>query len=126
MKTAFRTALGIMILLMAFNFTANAGNKVKKKLYGTWKVEAPDAPYGYQEAEIEIYKENGEEKIKIITDYDVIYGSNLKVEGEKVSFDFEVENMFCTAKLDYKKDKMTGMVETDEGNIPVTMTKKKK
>jgi hypothetical protein len=52
-------------------------------------------------------------------------GKNLKVEGNKVTFEFEVEYELCTAKLEYKDKKMTGIVETVEGNIPVTLTKKK-
>ena len=118
--------LGVLIVLMAVNLPVQAGNKLKKKLVGTWTAEAPDAPYGYQEVDIEFYKENGDLKVKMITDYDVIIGENVKVDGDQVTFDFEVENMLCTAKLDYKKNQLVGQVETPEGNIPVTMTKKKK
>ncbi len=123
-----KSVLNIAVLILAFTFAANAGNADnanKKKLYGTWKVEAPDAPYDYQEGEIKFYKEDGNDMIKIMTTYDVIMGKNLKVEGNKVSFEFEVEYELCTAKLEMKGNKMTGMVETVEGNIPVTLTKKK-
>ena len=122
-----KTVFSIAVLLLALTFTATAGNgdDVKKKVYGTWKVEAPDAPYDYQEGEIKIYREDGKDKIKIITTYDVIMGKNLKVKGNKVTFEFEVEYELCTAKLEYKDKKMTGLVETVEGNIPVTLTKKK-
>jgi len=123
-----KTLLSIAVLVFAFTFAANASDSskdVKKKIFGTWKVEAPDAPYDYQEGEIKFYKEDGKEKIKISTTYDVIMGKNLKVEGNKVTFEFEVEYELCTAKLEYKDGKMTGIVETVEGNIPVTLSKKK-
>jgi uncharacterized protein (TIGR03066 family) len=123
-----KTLLSITVLVFAFTFAANASDSskdIKKKIFGTWKVEAPDAPYDYQEGEIKFYKEDGKEKIKISTTYDVIMGKNLKVEGNKVTFEFEVEYELCTAKLEYKDGKMTGIVETVEGNIPVTLTKKK-
>jgi len=85
-----KSVLSIAVLLLAFTFAANAGNgdNVKKKIYGTWKVEAPDAPYDYQEGEIKFYKEDGKDMIKIMTTYDVIMGKNLKVEGNKVTFEF--------------------------------------
>ena len=116
-----------LILLLAVNTSANAGNskKLMKKLYGTWTVSAPEAPYEYQEAEIEFYNENGQDKVKILTDYDEIPCKNLKAEKKSVAFEFEVEGMLCVAKLEYKKNKLEGMVETDMGDIEVTMTKKK-
>ncbi len=122
-----RTVFSIAVLIFALTFTVNAGNSdnAKKKVYGTWKVEAPDAPYDYQEGEIKFYKEDGKDMIKIMTTYDVIMGKNLKVQGNKVTFEFEVEYELCTAKLELKDNKMTGLVETVEGNIPVTLTKKK-
>jgi len=122
-----RTVFSIAVLIFALTFTVNAGNSdnAKKKVYGTWKVEAPDAPYDYQEGEIKFYKEAGKDMIKIMTTYDVIMGKNLKVQGNKVTFEFEVEYELCTAKLELKDNKMTGLVETVEGNIPVTLTKKK-
>ena len=123
-----KTLISIAVLLLTMTFAVNAGNSSelnKKKVYGTWKVEAPDAPYDYQEGEIKFYKEDGQDMIKITTTYDVIMGKNLKVEGKKVTFEFEVEYELCTANLELKDGKMTGIVETVEGNIPVTLTKKK-
>ena len=121
-----RTITAMLVLLLAVNINANAGNsKVMKKLIGTWTVSAPAAPYEYQEAEVEFYKENGENKVKIITDYGDIPCNNLTVEKNNVTFEFEVQNLSCVAKLHYKKDKLDGIVETDEGDIEVTMEKKK-
>ncbi len=121
-----KTVLSIATLLLAFTFaTSVQASDVKKKLIGTWKVEAPDAPYDYQEGEIVFYKEDGKDKIKIVTTYDVIMAKNLKIEGNKVSFEFEVEYELCVAKMVLKDNKMTGIVETVEGNLPVTATKKK-
>jgi hypothetical protein len=121
-----KTVLSIATLLLAFTFATSAQTSdVKKKLNGTWKIEAPDAPYDYQEGEIVFYKEDGKDKIKIVTTYDVIMAKNLKVKDNKVTFEFEVEYELCTAKMEYKDNKMTGIVETVEGNLPVTATKKK-
>ncbi|NPA37043.1 MAG: hypothetical protein GXO47_09360 [Chlorobi bacterium] len=123
-----KTFFSIAVLIMSFSLLAGAANPdkdIKNKIYGEWKVDAPDAPYDYQEGVIKFYKEDGQDKIKISTTYDVIMGENLKVEGNKITFEFEVEYELCTAKLDYKENKMTGIVETVQGNIPVTLTRKK-
>ncbi len=121
-----KTVLSIATLLLAFTFITSAqASDVKKKLNGTWKIEAPDAPYDYQEGEIVFYKEDGKDKIKIVTTYDVIMANNLKVNGNKVTFEFEVEYELCVAKMELKDNKMAGIVETVEGNLPVTATKKK-
>lgn len=121
-----KTVLSIATLLLAFTFATSAQTSdVKKKLNGTWKIEAPDAPYDYQEGEIVFYKEDGKDKIKIVTTYDVIMAKNLKVKGNKVTFEFEVEYELCVAKMELKDNKMAGIVETVEGNLPVTATKKK-
>ncbi len=121
-----KTVLSIATLVLAFTFATSAqATDVKKKLNGTWKIEAPDAPYDYQEGEVKFYQEDGKDKVKISTTYDVIMAKNLKVEGNKVTFEFEVEYELCTAKMELKDNKMTGIVETVEGNLPVTATKKK-
>lgn len=127
MQKILSTVAVTLVLLLAVNVSANAGNskKLVKKLYGTWTVSAPEAPYEYQEAEIEFYNENGQDKVKILTDYDEIACKNLKIDKKRVTFEFEVEGMLCVAKLDSKKNKLDGVVETDMGDIGVTMTKKK-
>jgi hypothetical protein len=121
MKTFMNiTALFVIILISSSVQASDLG----KKLNGTWKYEAAEAPYDYQEGEIVFYEEDGKAKVKIITTYDVIKGQKVKAENNKVTFEFYVEYELCTATLNYKDDKLTGEVETVEGTIPITLKRK--
>ncbi len=112
------------LLLFVLSASAVQASSLDEKLNGTWLYEALQAPYEYQKGQILFYEEEGETKVKIVTDQGTITANNLKIENDEVAFDFYVENDYCKATLKYKEDILSGKVATGQGDIPVTMKRK--
>jgi len=121
-----KNVLKISALLLMVCVSMNAQAKdTGKTITGTWKYEASDAPYEYQTGKVIFYEEAGVSKVKITTDYDVIKGENLKIEGNKIVFNAYVEYDYITVKLELQADQLVGKVDTPEGVISITLKKEK-
>ncbi len=113
------------LFLMVCSTSVVHAADLKKDLKGAWQYEATQAPYEYQKGQIVFYEEEGAAKVKILTNGETIKAKNLKVENNQVTFDFYVDYEYCKAVLKYNEKKLSGKVQTSEGDIPVTMTRKK-
>ncbi len=116
--------ISALLLLVCLSMTAQAKD-TDKGLIGTWKYEATDAPSEYQTGTVIFYEEEGVSKVKIVTDYDVMIGENLKTADQKVVFNAYVEYDYITVKLEWKEDLLVGSVDTPEGVIAITLKKEK-
>jgi hypothetical protein len=117
---------GIVLGLVLALFVGNAFAAVKAKdVVGTWKYEAPYAPYEYSTGKL-IFTETGDKvegKIKI-GEYEIEM-RNVKVEGAKVEFGAYVEGEYVSIKVEIKKNTLTGTASYSEGSMEVTAEKEK-
>ena len=117
---------GIVLGLVLALFVGNAFAAVKAKdVVGTWKYEAPYAPYEYSTGKL-IFTETGDKvegKIKI-GEYEIDM-RNVKVEGAKVEFGAYVEGEYVSIKVEIKKNTLTGTASYSEGSMEVTAEKEK-
>ena len=122
MKNVLKISALLLIVCLSINVQAK---DTSKAIAGTWKYEATDAPYEYQTGKVVFYEEEGVSKVKVVTDYDVIKGENLKIEGNKIVFNAYVENSYITVKIELKEDQLVGNVDTPEGVLAITLKKEK-
>lgn len=117
---------GIVLGLVLALFVGNAFATVKAKdIVGTWKYEAPYAPYEYSSGKL-IFTENGDKvvgKIKI-GEYEIEM-RNVKVDGAKVEFGAYVEGEYVSIKVEIKKNTLSGTASYSEGSLEVTAEKEK-
>ena len=99
--------------------------ELNAEILGTWEYSAEDAAYEYRQGKVEFYTEEGENLVKIITDYEEIEGENLKVEGNEIVFEATVDYEPITVTLNLKDGKLTGNVETVEGLLTISLIKLK-
>ncbi len=117
---------GIVLGLVLALFVGNAFATVKAKdVVGTWKYEAPYAPYEYSSGKL-IFTENGDKvegKIKI-GEYEIEM-RNVKVDGAKVEFGAYIEGEYVSIKVEIKKNTLSGTASYSEGSMEVTAEKEK-
>ena len=110
-------ALGLFLALVVGSAFA-AGSA--KDVVGTWKYEAPYAPYEYSTGKL-IFSENGDKvegKIKI-GEYEIDM-RNVKVDGNNVSFGAYIEGEYVSIKITLKKNTFSGTANYSEGSMEVT------
>ncbi len=121
-KSMIRNTM-IAALMLVFTVSALMAASTEKKLEGTWKYQALDAPYEYSEGQLVFTKKDG----KLGGIAKVNYGSmeleDLKITGEKVSFTVYVEGEYVEINLTLKGDKLTGQASYSEGALDVSATK---
>ena len=115
-------AMGLILLIAIGSAFASAKNT---DLVGTWKYEAPSAPYEYSTGKI-IFSEAGDKlegKLKIGSNE--IDLRNVQFEGNEVNFGAYVEDEYIKLKLTVKKGTFTGKASYSEGSLEVTGEKEK-
>lgn len=122
MKHLIKITMLLFAILAGFQLEAQDLNA---EISGTWEYSAEDAPYEYRQGKVEFYTEEGENLVKIITDYEEIEGDNLKVEGNEIVFEATVDYEPITVTLNLKDGKLTGNVDTVEGPLAISLTKQK-
>ena len=113
----------LLLVVGSVNLT---GQETGKKLLGIWKFDVEEAPYEYQTGKAIFYSEDKATKVKLAFEYEDIKGSKLKVNGNKVTFEMEVQSENVTVVLKLVKDELIGEAATSEGDIPIVMKKMKK
>ena len=122
MKHLIKITLLLFAILSGVQLEAQDLNA---EISGTWEYIAEDAAYEYRQGKVEFYTEEGENLVKIITDYEEIEGENLKVEGNEIVFEATVDYEPITVTLNLKDGKLTGNVDTVEGPLAISLTKLK-
>jgi hypothetical protein len=113
-------------LFLALTVSGQNGSAKKINPAGSWKYEAPSAPYGYNSGIITVGF--AEKKYTVTIS---LTGSEYKIQGEQVKY--ENDNLSCTVfiegegvKVNLKAEngtKMTGTADYSQGQIPLTMTR---
>ena len=102
----------VFIAMSAFTEATEAAG-----VEGEWVLEVANAPYGYEKGEVTISKEGEEYKAAIKINYGMISGKKVKVDGNNVTFDIDVEGMTVGISMDIDGDTFTGEAKSMEGNF---------
>jgi hypothetical protein len=118
MKKLMILSLVVMSLLGSVNISLAIGNK---DVVGSWKYEAPTAPYGYEKGTIVFSEKEG----KIVGE--VKFADGYKIDMKNVTY--ENNELKCGLYIDYEQinvnikvdgKKMTGIAKTPEGDLKIT------
>lgn len=101
---------------------AQADELAKGKFDGTWEYVAEHAPEGYQKGTMTI---NGKELELVIGGYQKYSAQDVNVEKDVLSFYTYVEGSRVNVRLEIKDGIVSGTADTEEGEIPIKLTKKK-
>ena len=120
----------LILILFVFAVTANIVNAAKsptnKDIIGEWKYEVPNAPYGYNIGNLVF-----EEKEGSLTGYAKLEGNNkidlkdITYEEGVLKFGLYVDYDYVTLKISVEEEEMKGVVNTPEGEMPITAKKVK-
>ncbi len=113
------------VLMMLFTASTLMASNMEKKLVGTWKYQAPDAPYEYSEGQFVFTKKDGKLHGTAKVNYSQVDLEDLKVKGEKVTFTVYVEGEYVEIELELKGNKLTGAASYSEGTLDITAEKEK-
>lgn len=114
--------LGLVFVMVIGNAFAVSA---PKDVVGTWKYEAPYAPYEYSTGKLIFTEKAGKVEGKIkIGEYEIEM-RNVKVEGTKVAFGAYVEGEYVSIKIEIKKKAFSGTAAYSEGSMEVTGEKEK-
>ncbi len=116
----------IVAMMMLFAVSAVFAASVEKKLEGTWKYQAPDAPYEYSEGQFIFTKKDGKLHGVAKVNYDQVDLEDLKVNDKTITFSVYVEGEYVEIKLELKGDKLVGAASYSEGALDITAEKEKK
>jgi len=94
---------------------------------GTWKVEAPDAPWEYAKTTLIITETNNVLEAKLVTENkDELKVKTISFAGDILKFSLYIEgnNIMIEGKL--ADSKITGSADTPDGDIKFTAVKAQK
>ena len=112
-----------LVAIFASNVNAAVG-MANKEVIGEWKYEVPSAPYGYEKGVLILSEKEG--KLAGVVKFEDGYKIELKnitfAEGVfKCGLYVDYEYVSIKAKVEGKK--LTGAVDTPEGEMKITATK---
>ncbi|WP_319480454.1 hypothetical protein [uncultured Draconibacterium sp.] len=120
----------LILIIFVFALTANFVNATErpsnKDIVGEWKYDAPNAPYGYnvgnfvfeeQEGNLKGYvKFEGNNKVDL---------QNITYKDDVLKFGLYVDYDYVSLKINVEGEEMKGIVNTPEGEMPITAKKVK-
>lgn len=112
-----------LVAIISSNVNAAVGQK-NKEVVGEWKYEVPSAPYGYNKGVIVIEEKEGKLAgvIKLEDGYKIDLKDVTYAEGVfKCGLYVDYEYVSIKAKVEGKK--LTGAVDTPEGEMGITADK---
>ncbi|PKA97203.1 hypothetical protein B0O79_0855 [Flavobacteriaceae bacterium MAR_2009_75] len=123
--------LGLMILLTSFSAlqasefvsvnlqSFNNPQEIVDNVDGVWKYTVENAPPEYSTGLISIFNENDEYGVEVQLAGGALKGSNVSVEGNKVSFDLSIEGTMVTVKLVADGDTISGSSSSSQGSYSI-------
>lgn len=120
--------LMILALLFAILFTSTKANTASNNsdVIGNWKYEVPTAPVGYEKGTLVIAEKEGKlaGEVKFVDGYkielkEVTYEDGVLICGLYVDYEY------VSVKAKIEGNKMTGTVNTSEGDMKITAEKEK-
>jgi hypothetical protein len=121
----------LMILTFLFVIVIGSVNVAsaqgKKELVGSWKYEVPSAPYGYEKGTLVFAEKEGKlvGEVKFADGYKIDMKDVAIEEGGVVKCGLYVDYEYVSVKAKIEGTKMTGTVNTPEGEMKITAEKQK-
>lgn len=113
----------VVMLVAAFASTVSAQKKVDPT--GTWKYEAPMAPYEYSSGDIVVAKDGKDYTVEIVLgEYYKVKGEKVVFEENELSFIVYIEGEAIDIKATVGEEEMKGTASYTDGDIPITAKKK--
>ena len=116
----------LFVLALAGNMVNALEKPANKDVVGEWKYEVPNAPYGYNIGNL-VFEEkegnlSGYAKLESGNKIDL---RNISYEDGLLKFGLYVESYYVTLKVTVEGEEMKGIVNSPEGEIPITAKKVK-
>jgi len=115
----------ILVASLATGITSKLHAEEKNKsLLGEWLYEVSDAPYGYEKGSLIFAEKEGKTVCTVKLEAGELSVDKLTIEKEKINFSTNVDGNQIQIKLTREKNKLTGIVETPEGEKTISAVKK--
>jgi hypothetical protein len=120
----------LMILTFLFAVVIGSANAVvmqaSKDVVGNWKYEVPTAPYGYEKGTLVFTEKEGKlaGEVKFADGYKITMKDVTYEEGV-LKCGLYVDYEYVSVKAKIEGNKMTGTVNTPEGDMKITAEKEK-
>ena len=121
----------LMILTFLFAVVIGSANAVvsqaSKDVVGNWKYEVPSAPYGYEKGTLVFSEKDGKlvGEVKFADGYKIDIKDVKMEEGGVLKCGLYVDYEYVSVKAKIEGTKMTGTVNTPEGEMKLTAEKQK-
>nr|WP_319509848.1 hypothetical protein [uncultured Draconibacterium sp.] len=116
-----------VFVLFVATITVNASNsRNNKEVIGEWKYEVPNAPYGYNAGNLVFEEKEGNltGHVKLEDGYKIDL-KDITYEDGVLKFGLYVDYDYVTLKITIEGEEMKGIVNSPEGEIPITAKKVK-
>nr|WP_319265687.1 hypothetical protein [uncultured Draconibacterium sp.] len=116
-----------VFVLFVATITVNASNSSNnKEVIGEWKYEVPNAPYGYNAGNLVFEEKEGNltGHVKLEDGYKIDL-KDITYEDGVLKFGLYVDYDYVTLKITLEGEEMKGIVNSPEGEIPITAKKVK-
>ncbi|WP_321343999.1 hypothetical protein [uncultured Draconibacterium sp.] len=116
-----------VFVLFVATITVNASNSSNnKEVIGEWKYEVPNAPYGYNAGNLVFEVKEGKltGHVKLEDGYKIDL-KDITYEDGVLKFGLYVDYDYVTLKITIEGEEMKGIVNSPEGEIPITAKKVK-
>lgn len=123
MKKLMTLAFLFAIVIGSVNLASAQG---KKELVGSWKYEVPSAPYGYEKGTL-VFAEKEDKlvgEVKFADGYKIVM-KDVTYEAGVLKCGLYVDYEYVSVKAKIEGNKMTGTVNTPEGEMKLTAEKQK-
>jgi hypothetical protein len=120
----------LMILTFLFAVVIGSANAVvsqaSKDVVGNWKYEVPSAPYGYEKGTLVFSEKDGKlvGEVKFADGYKIVM-KDVTYEAGVVKCGLFVDYEYVSVKAKIEGTKMTGTVNTPDGEMKLTSEKQK-
>lgn len=116
----------VFVLFLTGNLAQATEVKTNEDVIGEWKYEVPSAPYGYNAGTIVIEEKEGQlaGHIKLDDGYKIDL-KEIAYSEEGLKCGLYVDYNYVTLKMKVDGENMKGMVNTPEGEMPITAKKVK-
>lgn len=113
------------LFVVVFGSSKAAVSQASNELVGSWKYEVPSAPYGYEKGTLSFTEKDGKlvGEVKFADGYKIDMKDVKMEEGGVLKCGLYVDYEHVSVKAKIEGTKMTGTVNTPEGEMKLTAEK---
>jgi hypothetical protein len=116
-----KTKMSIILLMTAvLVFSGNLIAMSPNDLKGTWEFEASPAPYEYSKGKLVISETDGQIQVAMVMGNTTRNMTNVKAEGNELSFGTHLEGEYISIKLKFNKNTFLGTATYSDGKANLT------